>query len=67
MEWISVEDKMPEPETEVLCINSMGVKVVGWLFYGMKNKDEKQYVCDAEFVKVVNITHWVPLPEPPKD
>lgn len=60
-QWISVEDRLPEEETEVLCYlgNALGKGIVvafrrhgDWYFDGWK--------CPT-------VTHWMPLPEPPKE
>ena len=59
--WISVRDRLPEEETEVLCYlgNALWKGIVvafrrhgDWYFDGWK--------CPT-------VTHWMPLPEPPKE
>jgi hypothetical protein len=59
--WISVKDRLPEEEKEVLCYlgNALGKGIVvafrrhgDWYFDGWK--------CPT-------VTHWMPLPEPPKE
>jgi len=70
-EWISVEDWLPECSRKP---NSFGVQVLVWpyreedkridLFYGCRITDEPSfYVYGATRH---GITHWMPLPEPPK-
>ena len=57
--WISVEDSLPEKETECLVFESGYMHVtefVGW--------DEIQWFNEHGSS---NPTHWMPLPEPPKD
>ena len=63
MSWISVKDKMPEPLKNVL---------------GYCQSWDRPYICftsrtiegkSGYWVSSVNfskITHWMPLPEPPK-
>jgi hypothetical protein len=60
-EWISVKDRLPEEEKEVLCYlgNALGKGIVvafrrhgDWYFDGWK--------CPT-------VTHWMLLPEPPKE
>lgn len=60
-EWISVKDRLPEEEKEVLCYlgNALGKGLIvafrrhgDWYFDGWK--------CPT-------VTHWMPLPEPPKE
>ena len=60
-EWISVKDKLPE----------VGVKV---LVYSAENKNDYEVGAYSDtyrgfFVRrfwYENITHWQPLPEPPR-
>lgn len=60
-QWISVKDRLPDEETEVLCYlgNALGKGIVvafrrhgDWYFDGWK--------CPT-------VTHWMQLPEPPKE
>lgn len=70
-EWISCKDKMPEDNTLVLFVyvSENGVKSVHYGYHqtlkGLGSSWAKpsggwQY-CDDD------ITHWQPLPEPPKE
>ncbi len=62
MEWISVKDRMPEPN----------VKVLTCATYGAGNKEIGTSFTTTRFPDVFDsflgdrITHWMPLPEPPK-
>lgn len=63
-EWISVKDRLPEKETDVfvagLHCNSWIYSVAGLFgdeFLSMETEDEMRFT----------VTHWMPLPEPPKD
>lgn len=60
-EWISVQDQMPDNARDVLILlgNALvergywyhvGAKIDGWYFRGDR---------------ISNVTHWMPLPEPP--
>ena len=62
-EWISVEERLPEEKVNCLvhykhayCDND-GYWVIGLTFY-----DGNKFVIGKEY----KITHWMPLPEPPK-
>ena len=65
MEWISVKDKLPDSEDVYLCL------FIGWddmefmrtLDYCPEDKDW----TDTECIPYTTVTHWMPLPEPPKD
>lgn len=62
-EWISVKDRLPEGYTDVLVcfITASGYHV------------EVTFYCDHHpdygngWYLPVNITHWMPLPEPPEE
>lgn len=56
-EWISVEDRLPEPGVDVLAAYrdrhiNMGTAGDDWL---------------EEDIEDGYITHWMPLPEPPRE
>lgn len=63
--WISVKDRLPEPDTKVLVYgrNEYGVYCITchysahrkWLYHNRTTAEGK------------TITHWMPLPEPPKE
>lgn len=62
MEWISVKDKMPEEDVDVL------VRI------DPSNSDQEIFVTSLFcgrfynwYDQEVNVTHWMPLPNPPKD
>ena len=56
VEWISVDDRLPEQGEEAICIAADGDMMIGkytewgWMF-----------PCYFE-----DLTHWMPIPEPPK-
>ena len=63
--WISVKDKMPQPGRYVACIAKRNpfsrfmpmvarIEKNGWV-----NPITEQYISE--------VTHWLPLPEPPKE
>lgn len=56
--WISVEDRLPDVLTDVLCINSRGECFVGYRTHtGRWSHDNVLYY---------HVTHWQPLPLAPK-
>lgn len=62
IEWISVEERLPENTDAVLVLIRDDEPSVGVLHYvdGLWRQDK--YSSVGEFF----ITHWMPLPEPPK-
>lgn len=63
MEWISVKDRLPEEKRnkfsdKVLTINehqSIAVRIYDYEYVGFNNPEHTGH-----------ITHWMPLPNPPK-
>ena len=64
-EWISVKDRLPQPGRYVACIAKRNpfsrlmpmvarIEKNGWA-----NPITEQYISE--------VTHWMPLPEPPKE
>lgn len=67
-QWISVKDRLPD-ESEIIlavnntlpydqCIAQYGFFTGGKFYY--------DYSINNEDIEIENITHWMPLPEPPK-
>ena len=67
-EWISVKDRLPEDITNVLVFGEYWKVMIAQLDFF--NGDGKAwYEKNGGFrghVDSDNITHWMPLPEPPK-
>jgi hypothetical protein len=61
-EWISVEDRLPEPNKLVLCIWERG-DGGGCYGFARYQRENVWYVSNEGMPRV---THWMPLPEPPK-
>ena len=79
MEWISVKDRLPSDEQEILVIAR------GWderLVYvgshkrveahksrltGITNKSSEWSLLGWCYLKEPMVTHWMPLPEPPQE
>lgn len=63
--WISVKDRMPEDDGEVLACNGKDVFIAHcegdcWAVYLLNTEDD----CYEQHV--VKVTHWMPLPELPE-
>jgi len=59
MEWISVEDRLPDEGVDVLLW-------CGWAITGLIGNDNSFYTEDG-VNPCHNVTHWMSLPEPPND
>ena len=67
MEWISVEDRLPEDDSWILLV-AAGHVAFG-IYKRISRYDNTKVFKDpnwCEFRKG-SVTHWMPLPEPPKD
>ena len=58
--WISVEERLPENDNDVLIMTPTGVSIGYCNIYCGYWAD---YINDEDD----HITHWMPLPEPPKE
>ncbi len=65
-EWISVDDRMPDD------VQSCESLLVYCAYPACKEADvaylDSDYIwCSEDSHKPIPVTHWMPLPEPPKD
>ena len=78
-EWISVEDRLPSDEQDVLVIaHGWGGRLVyvgsykrveaqkSWLT-GITNKSSEWLLWGWSYLKEPMVTHWMPMPHPPKE
>lgn len=67
MEWISVKDRLPEEGDWILMYisNYRGVDNFRAGMY-FKDKDGYDWLSAANLFGQPTVTHWQPLPEPPK-
>ena len=79
MEWISVKDRLPDDEQEVLVIaHGWDGRLVyvgshrrveaqkSWLT-GITSKSSEWSLWGWSYLKEPIVTHWMPLPEPPEE
>jgi hypothetical protein len=59
MEWINIDDKLPEIDEFVLFCSSDN----GYMGVDHIDKDMNPF----DWINMHMITHWMPLPEPPDD
>lgn len=63
-EWISVKDRLPELEETVLVLDRCGNKMVRTL--RRLSSEKEPSFRPGGLVPQKHITHWMPLPAPPK-
>lgn len=69
-DWISVKDKLPEDERNVLVYygfdhgdGELGMRFIGVLtYFAFDPQPHFQHASTG-----LKVTHWMPLPEPPKE
>lgn len=61
MEWISVKDDLPKKRTRVLVSDG---QLVTQAIINHRGDWANWYTIDNEYFN--DVTHWMPLPEPPK-
>ena len=67
MEWIKVEDRLPEEGSCVFCYPSLESHLFGVVDEcGIYNKFTS-FDYRSEIWSEDRVTHWMPLPEPPKE
>ena len=62
-EWISVEDRLPEDNSDVLAYLSIGEE---GRIYPANYAKGVWFDCIFNAPVTESTTHWMPLPEPPK-
>lgn len=59
--WISVSERFPKNGEIVLCKASYGMEVLQW------DRNANLWLGFSDAHAKWRITHWMPLPEPPKE
>jgi len=64
--WISVKDRLPENISDVLILSKEKELCVG--YYRSSDNDWNTYnPCCSFHMELHGVTHWMPLPAPPKE
>ena len=61
-EWVSVEDRLPEPGERVLATDC---GFVGEFYINKRGKWQRYNVNCSELLMALDILYWTPLPAPP--
>lgn len=64
MEWIKCSDRLPEKSKHVLCYYGVKSPLRGYMHEG---KWYLYFYGGVEESYMHNVTHWMPLPEPPTE
>ena len=66
MEWISVKDRLPETD-EAVITSSSNTKLALAFYMGVGRvlKEGWWELVDGTVEELEEVTHWMPLPEPP--
>lgn len=59
--WISVTDRLPKKKGDYLIYNTYGIVWPYWY-----DPEGKRWYDDCGYL-TESVTHWMPLPEPPKE
>ena len=62
-EWVSVEDRLPEPGERVLATDC---GFVGEFYINKRGKWQRYNVNCSELLMALDILYWMPLPAPPE-
>ena len=66
--WISVEDRLPENKKETAdCYLVTDGAFIWMAYWGCKEWQFAQCTDSPYVIDWTDITHWMPLPEPPKE
>lgn len=76
--WINVEDRLPEAGKRVLILMDSGTVFCGeiklrellpewWYYYDPQSEDMDMLSVVCWSGRLNPVTHWMPLPEPPKE
>ena len=69
-EWISVDERLPAKHKEYLVYRTTPFgELVGMAYFKLKKKRAVWYQYDRDFgfYEIEGVTHWMPLPEAPKE
>lgn len=61
--WIPVTERLPDRVGRYLCVKRVGKS--GAVYVQIMNGDS--YGFSMEHIYTDDVTHWMPLPEPPKE
>ena len=60
--WIPVSERLPDENDNTVLVYAAGYMELGWFDEDDSVWKSDEYAWDAD-----EVTHWLPLPEPPKE
>lgn len=66
-EWISVKERLPEVNRLVLCYRQNPSQYRIGFYIGAKYAEDVAAFRNINELFSFGVTHWMPLPEPPKE
>ena len=63
-DWIGIKDEKPEPGRKVLLYTRYGYQAIG---SRSRSFNDEYNLVGHPYMRTQEITHWMPLPEPPKE
>lgn len=66
-QWISVEDRLPEESKEVLIYLPEYNSVETASLFTIPSLNLKEWTQDEDAFMLDEVSHWMPMPEPPKE
>lgn len=66
MNWIKCSDKLPPKKGKYIIYRDIKYVTTSW-FNDEKKFEYESGCCDTYEYNDNEVTHWMPLPEPPKD
>lgn len=69
MKWIPVTERLPEIESYTYSVDVLFYCRDGEIYSGYTNHQTGRWKANSadEWFDSVDVTHWMPLPEPPKE
>lgn len=64
MEWISVKDRLPENTGDVLIYGRFTIDCPRRVYEAFYDKKRDKFT--RLYINSKDVTHWMPLPDPPK-
>lgn len=65
--WISVKDRLPNPGEFVLIYTAHDPDCSEFTQFEVASHNKYGWVAQGDYNPIPEVTHWMPLPEPPEE